>query len=149
MWSDWLAVLITMRIGASLGPPLPVAEDLSEALSTVLIVVGGLFTIAAAWRFRQHRTTLDPMRPHCTTELVEGGVFAVGRNPKYAGFVIVLVGAALDFDALWALPGPLLFAAWLDRFQIRPEERILRQRFGAAFDACCRRVPRWLGLPRA
>ncbi|QPF71457.1 hypothetical protein G8A07_14945 [Roseateles sp. DAIF2] len=33
---------------------------------------------------------------------------------------------------------------YLTRFQIRPEEAALRQRFGAAFEAYAARVGRWL-----
>ena len=57
------------------------------------------------------------------------------RNPMYLGMAIGLIGVAL-----WpvSLPGLLLvpvLGALLSRFQIRPEERALKARFGQAFDA--------------
>ena len=62
----------------------------------------------------------------------------------YLGMALVLLGWAC-----W-LAHPLAFAcialalAYLQRFQIRPEERVLRAHFGTAYDAYCRRVRRWL-----
>jgi protein-S-isoprenylcysteine O-methyltransferase Ste14 len=62
----------------------------------------------------------------------------------YLGMLIVLLAWAL-FVANWAaflvLP---LFIVFLNRFQIAPEERVLRERFGAQFDDYCGRVRRWL-----
>ena len=41
------------------------------------------------------------------------------------------------------------FYAYINRFQIQPEERILRQKFGAPFQQYCQQVHRWLGHSRA
>jgi protein-S-isoprenylcysteine O-methyltransferase Ste14 len=51
--------------------------------------------------------------------------------------------------AIWiahplAIFAPFLFVAYITRFQIMPEERVLRQKFGAEFDAYARDVPRWV-----
>jgi len=40
--------------------------------------------------------------------------------------------------------GPILFAAYVTRFQIVPEERILAVKFGAAYLAYKNRTRRWL-----
>jgi protein-S-isoprenylcysteine O-methyltransferase Ste14 len=39
---------------------------------------------------------------------------------------------------------PLIFVAYMNRFQISPEERALRTRFGAPYEAYVRSVRRWL-----
>ena len=38
----------------------------------------------------------------------------------------------------------VLFIAYLDRFQIRPEERALRARFGDEYERYRNKVRRWL-----
>jgi len=141
-------LLLAMRVAARWGPGLPGPADAADALGTALTIGGVLFAAAGAWQFHRHATTVDPMHPDRATSLVDRGVFALSRNPMYVGFVIALLGAAMMFDALLALAGPALLAAWLHRFQVLPEERILRDRFGARFEAYCRRVPRWLGRPK-
>lgn len=143
-----LVLLLAMAVSARWSPPLPWPIGLGNAVGAGLMIAGALFALAGVWQFRRHGTTVDPMRPDRAATLVDRGVFAISRNPMYVGFVGVLLGAAFSFDAQWALLGPLLLAAWLHRFQILPEERRLRERFGAAFDAYCRRVPRWLGPRR-
>ena len=51
--------------------------------------------------------------------------------------------------ALWlstplALLGVALYVGYLNRFQIRPEERVLEERFGTRFTSYCATVRRWL-----
>jgi protein-S-isoprenylcysteine O-methyltransferase Ste14 len=84
------------------------------------------------------------MIPHESSALVTDGLYRFSRNPIYVADALVLVAVALlvaNALALLVLP---LFVAYLDRFQIRPEERALRERFGAQFEAYCREVRRWL-----
>lgn len=144
-----LVMMVAMRVCVRWSPPMPVPAHAADPLGTVLMIAGALVATAGALQFHRHETTVDPMHPDRATRLVERGVFAVSRNPMYVGFVVILIGAALALNALMALLGPLLLAVWLHRFQIQPEERFLRRQFGAAFDDYCRRVPRWLGVPRA
>ena len=56
----------------------------------------------------------------------------------------MLAGGALALGNALALLAPAAFVAYMNRFQIRPEERALREKFGVAFDAYARAVRRWL-----
>jgi protein-S-isoprenylcysteine O-methyltransferase Ste14 len=51
---------------------------------------------------------------------------------------------SLVLCSLPAWLGPVLFVAWITRFQIIPEERVLESLFGAGFVAYRARVRRWL-----
>ncbi len=62
----------------------------------------------------------------------------------YLGFLIVLAGWAAYLANLAALIGPILFAVYMNRFQILPEERILRNRFGEPYEDYLKSVRRWL-----
>ena len=62
----------------------------------------------------------------------------------YLGLFLVLAGWAAHLANAAALPGPLLFALYVTRFQILPEERALTARFGAEFDAYKLRTRRWI-----
>jgi protein-S-isoprenylcysteine O-methyltransferase Ste14 len=56
----------------------------------------------------------------------------------------LLLAWAVYLSNVAALAGLALFVAYINRFQIEPEERALRARFGEEFDTYCRGVRRWL-----
>ena len=76
-------------------------------------------------------------------ELATGGLYARIRHPRYAAMMLSVLGACLMAGTLllWAVA-----AAWwvLVLVAIGLEERELRARFGAAYAAYSRRVPRFL-----
>ena len=80
--------------------------------------------------------------------LVCAGLYRFTRNPMYVGMLLVIFGQALLFAssaiALYGLGAWLLVHIGV----VRVEEPHLRAKHGQAFDEYCRRVPRWLGLPR-
>jgi protein-S-isoprenylcysteine O-methyltransferase Ste14 len=80
--------------------------------------------------------------------LVCGGLYRFSRNPMYLGVLLVVFGQALLFAsariALYGLGGWL----FLHLVVLCVEEPHLRAKQGKSFDEYCRRVPRWIGLPR-
>lgn len=72
------------------------------------------------------------------------GIYRFTRNPMSLGFLVALLGWAVylaNVGAFLLLPA---FVCYMNRFQIRPEEMALRERFGESFVAYQRRVRRWL-----
>jgi protein-S-isoprenylcysteine O-methyltransferase Ste14 len=126
----------------TLFPTLPPA--LRVAAAVALAAVGMVVAGAGVVRFRRANTTRDPVRPESASSLVTGGIYRVTRNPMYLGLTLVLAGWAVYLGAPWAWLGPVLFVAWITRFQIIPEERALAALFGAQFAAYRGRVRRWL-----
>jgi protein-S-isoprenylcysteine O-methyltransferase Ste14 len=107
-------------------------------------VIGGTAVfITAAFSFRRHRTTILPFEDS-TDKLIQSGIFRVSRNPIYLGEVIILTGTALLTGQLSPWVAVLLFAGGIDRNVIRWEEQALQRRFGADFEAYCRKTRRWL-----
>ena len=95
-------------------------------------------------QFRIKKTTVNPLDPKQASSLVAGGVFAYTRNPMYLGMALILLGQIISLG--WP-PGflfLLIFVLYIQFFQIRPEERAMRNLFGEAFDRYCREVRRWL-----
>jgi protein-S-isoprenylcysteine O-methyltransferase Ste14 len=68
----------------------------------------------------------------------------MSRNPMYVGLLLLLAGWALHLSHPLALLGLPAFVAYMNRFQIAPEERALRAKFGPAYEDYARAVRRWL-----
>ena len=110
----------------------------------VVAAIGAAFDVAGILAFRRAKTTVNPMKPEKSAALVSTGVYRITRNPMYVGMVFILLAWAVYLASPWALFGPLVFAAYITRFQIKPEERVLAARFGAEFASYLARVRRWL-----
>ncbi|MGL5588689.1 MAG: methyltransferase family protein, partial [Aeromonas veronii] len=65
------------------------------------------------------------------------------RNPMYLGLLCWLAAWGCYLGGSWVWVGPIVLVAWLTRFQIMPEERLLHARFGDEYVAYCQRVRRW------
>ena len=76
--------------------------------------------------------------------MVTSGVFRLSRNPTYLGMEIVLLGWAVVLASPVAALVSALFIAYITRFQIRPEERVLSVSFGQDYRDYSRRVRRWI-----
>lgn len=116
----------------------------SQLAASLLAVLGGSFCIAGVRAFQRAKTTVNPTTPAASTSLVVSGVYRMTRNPMYMGFALLLLGFAIGLGKLSALLLVPLFMAYLQRFQIRPEEEALQAQFGATFDSYRRTVRRWL-----
>ena len=124
--------------------PLQSDSHLGGALAAIFAAIGLSFAIPAFFAFQQAKTTVNPMKPEEATALVESGVFRYTRNPMYVGLTALLIGWTCYLESAFALLGPLLFALYIDRFQIAPEERALREKFGESYASYQKRVRRWL-----
>jgi protein-S-isoprenylcysteine O-methyltransferase Ste14 len=133
----WLAsVLIPSFGGVSIGYRVLVAAVL------VLLVV--LLLATAKTALVRAGTTLDHRHPDNASHLVTTGVYRFTRNPIYLATLLVLLAWA---GLLWNPVSACVSAAYvlyMNRFQIRPEERMLRSLFGQDYAEYARRVRRWL-----
>jgi protein-S-isoprenylcysteine O-methyltransferase Ste14 len=124
-------------------PVFPLPQSVRLILAGALAVIGVGFDILGLLAFFRRRTTINPLRPARASALVMGGIYRITRNPMYVGMAFLLTGWAVWLGALWPFLGPVLLVAYLTRFQIVPEERILRSKF-SEFEAYAARVRRWL-----
>ncbi len=128
---------------ASWGPAiaLPVSR---RALVGVLVCVGFAFDLLGLLAFRAVRTTLNPLRPETASTLVTHGIYRVSRNPMYVGLALLLTAWAVHLSSWLAFIGPVLFVAFITRFQIAPEERAIARLFPDEYAAYAGRVRRWV-----
>jgi len=94
--------------------------------------------------FRQSHTTVDPVHPERASTLVVGGVYRFTRNPMYLGFALLLLAWVVYLSAWLGVLVIALFVAYMNRFQIKAEERALESQFGQAFREYKKSVRRWL-----
>ena len=143
-------LILALIAGASMVGLLAVAPSLSHdfpgrvPIAAVLMLVGVAVAAAGVLEFRCARTTVDPRYPESSTSIVTSGIYRLTRNPMYLGFLLWLIALAVFLANPIALAGPIAFVAYMNRFQIRPEERALAARFGSPYEGYLARVRRWL-----
>ena len=108
-----------------------------------LAVAGLLISAAGFFAFRAARTTSNPMKPATSSALVVSGIYKITRNPMYLGFLLLVIAWALFLSNMLALAFIPAFVIYMNRFQIRPEERALTKLFGQDFIDYKARVRRW------
>ncbi len=86
--------------------------------------------------------SLAPWSP--TQKLVVAGVYRHVRNPMISGVISALVGEALLFQSWLVFAWAILFAAMNALYMPLSEEPSLERRFGDAYRAYKRNVPRWI-----
>ncbi len=113
-------------------------------LALALVGTGLGFDVLGLLAFRRAQTTVNPLSPGKASSLVATGVYRVTRNPMYVGMALVLCGWAVLLASLPAALGPVVFVAFITRFQIVPEERFMAAKFGDDYARFCQQVRRWL-----
>lgn len=112
-------------------------------LFRVLLGLAILISIIALIQFSRSRTSINPAKLDKTSQLVTDGVYKFSRNPMYLAMLLLLLalGVALGnaFNTLVAAG----FVAYMNRFQIIPEERFLVNKFERAYKDYCTLTRRW------
>lgn len=120
------------------------ASPLVWAVALVLALAGGGVALAGVLEFARVRTTINPLAPQRARALVTRGIYRHTRNPMYLGMLLVLIGWGAWLGNAAAFVGPPLAVWALNALQIRPEERVMRARFGDDYARYAARVRRWL-----
>ena len=141
-----VAALVAAAMYAVSISPLALSFDTGRNgwISGALLLAGVLVAALGVIQFRQHRTTVDPLRPNKASTLVTSGVFRLTRNPMYLGMLLVLLGVGVLFNSLAAVVLALCFVPLITALQIHAEEAAMHTLFGADFDAYKATVRRWL-----
>ena len=130
--------------GVSKVTPWEIPAFVRGAVAAAIAAIGVVFAVSGFIAFRHAKTTINPRTPEAASSLVSSGVYRITRNPMYMGLLLVLIAWAVFLSLSWALAGPAVFIAYIQAFQIRPEERHLAALFGTEYSEYKARVRRWL-----
>lgn len=109
-----------------------------------IALLGVAVAVAGVISFRKARTTVNPLDPKKASSLVSSGIFQYTRNPMYLGMLLVSIAFGVALSSYWSFIGVVVFALYITRFQIVPEERAMKELFGSEFTQYCSRTSRWL-----
>lgn len=129
--------------------PSPTEKAFASPLAAAGLIPLALGVALMLWCWRDFATrgrgTPAPFDP--PRALVIAGPYRYVRNPMYIAAGLVLLGEAAIFGEPRLLLYGLAFGAATHLFVVLYEERTLRRRFGADYDAYRSAVRRW--LPRS
>lgn len=95
----------------------------------------GFYLLSAAWNVLYHAQR--------ARRLATTGPYGRIRHPQYVAFVMILLGFLLQWPTLLTLVMFPILVAMYGRLAVT-EEREMRERFGAEFDAYAARTPRFV-----
>ena len=139
-----VVIAALMLAAARATPVVAINPAVTATAALILFVTAGAFAFPAILAFRRARTTINPVQVDAASTLVTSGVFGMSRNPMYVSMALLLCAWTAFLAAPLAVLGPIGFVAFIDRFQIRPEERALLAKFGQSYQDYRQRVRRWL-----
>lgn len=131
-------------VSTKVAPALKFSLKGSAALAMGLGAIGLGSAILGVTQFKKAQTTPNPQALEEVSSLVTSGVYQYSRNPMYVGLVLVLFSWALYLSHFLAFVLLPLFILYMTRFQIQPEERMLAQKFGKAYQTYKAKVRRWV-----
>ncbi len=135
------AIMLTIAVHFLVPLALPIPFPW-RVVGLLPIAAGAVLNIAADRQFKRLGTTVKPLQR--STALATDGVFRWSRNPMYLGMVFIVAGIALLEGSISPWIVVAVLAIVLDRVFIAPEEKMLKETFGDAFEHYSHRVRRWL-----
>ncbi|CED71182.1 membrane protein, ICMT family [Aliivibrio wodanis] len=107
------------------------------------VTLGGVIALWGVKEFKDAKTTVNPLKPESSSSLVSSGIYQYTRNPMYLGLLLILLSAVIYSQHPLGLVSALGFVAYMNRFQIEPEEKMLVKLFGDEFVDYSNQVKRW------
>ena len=115
-----------------------------KAIAITFLILGLTLIFLAVLKFIKTKTTVDPTRPHKTSNLVITGIYKLTRNPMYLGMLFLIMAYAIYNNNIFGCIVVPIFIFYINKFQIEPEEIEMRKKFGESFENYCKKVNRWL-----
>ncbi len=124
--------------------PAPMAIEGMTLIAAIIGIAGIALGVSGVLVFRRLQTTVHPSAPDKASAVVDVGVYRFSRNPMYLGLALILTGWGVFLGDAANIVLIAVFIAYMTQFQIKPEERVLEAKFGAAYTDYKSSVRRWL-----
>ena len=134
--------IATMALFHFLMPVFIVARYPWNLLGIIPLVTGVFLNLKADAAFKKVQTTVKPFER--SKALVTTGVFRTSRHPMYLGMVLILLGIAILMGSLAPFFVIAIFGTLIELVFVRTEERMLDEKFGAAWVAYKKKVRKWI-----
>lgn len=118
--------------------------DLGQWVPRIILAIGVLVGLGGVIQFSKNSTSVDPHHPEKASVLVTSGVYNFSRNPMYLAMFLILLGGLIKFGELAGVIVLILYVWYMNEFQIKPEEEIMKQKFGEDYLEYKKEVRRWV-----
>ncbi len=115
-----------------------------SALSVFVFSCGLLIILSSGYSFRKANTTVNPLTPEKSAQLVTTGLYALSRNPMYIGFLTWLLACAIFIGSIANLLFFPLYIILVNKLYIVPEEKALEMLFKNEFEDYKKSISRWI-----
>ena len=112
-------------------------------LIKILLSIAVILGVVSLFQFFRSRTSIDPMNPSKAGKLVTKGLYNYSRNPMYLALLIILLAWGLWLGNAFNTIVAASFVAYMNKFQILPEEEVLKSKFGKEYEKYMIKVRRW------
>ena len=140
--------IVTLIFGLTIyfsAPIFPILNNKALDMLSIMLLILGIATLGlAVYSFKQQKTTVNPIAINKASSLVINGVFKFSRNPMYLGMVFFLLAMSAKFNVVGGILITFLFASFITKFQIIPEERAMMNLFAQDFDEYKKVTRRWI-----
>ena len=109
-----------------------------------ILAFGVFIGVSGVVQFAVQSTSVNPHKPDRATSLITSGVYRLSRNPMYLGMLIILLAAVLKFGQPIGFIVLPMYVFYMNRFQIKPEEEVMEEKFGEEYLVYKKNVRRWL-----
>jgi len=137
-------IMLAMFILGSMSPGYTFALHNAVILSSVMFTFGIFVIVIGGYSFKKVNTTVNPVTPELSTQLVTTGIYKISRNPMYIGFLIWLIACVIFVGSLINLLLLPIFIFLANRLYIFPEEKALEKLFKDQYTEYKNSVRRWL-----
>ena len=141
---QFLIAATGMWLISTLTPQLEFFLPARSVISGIIVILALIPAGAGILAFKQAHTSTNPVNPDAATSVVTTGIYAFTRNPMYLGLALLLLSNAIMLSHALAFVFVPAFMLYITHYQIKPEERVLTQKFGEAYQTYQKNVRRWI-----